>query len=998
MRFRILGPLQIGADLDERAITAGRDRVVVSMLLLHPGRVVSVDELLDAVWPDGPPATARNQLQACVSRLRRALPAGAIITDPAGYGIRVGDDDLDALRFTHLTAEARAQAEVAPDDARRRFRTALQLWRGPALAGIDAVAVRQGAAVLDEQRATAIEDWVDLELSGGRERDLIAELVGLVERFPFRERLRGQLMTALYRAGRKAEALAEYRQVCAVLGDQLGMEPGPQLQDLYRRMAADAVAASGDRPTVDAVRCLPRAVGDFTGRGGIVTALCAAIDSAPPGPVIEVIDGMAGIGKTALAVHLAGLVGDRYPDAHLFVDLHGHSDRSPTEPAAALVTLLRQLGLTPDRIPADLDERMALWRAELAKRRALVVLDNATGSAQVRPLLPGSNGCLVLVTSRRRLTGIDGVRPTSIPVLTETEGVDLLSRIVGARVAAEPDAALEVVRRCGALPLAIRLAGARLAHRPWWHVSDLVRRLDEAVLPALAAEDRTVASAFALSYGQLDPAAQRLFVLLGIHPDPRFDALSVAALADLELSAAQDLLDVFVDLHLVEEPGPGLYRLHDLMREYAAILAEADRAGDLPAAMERLVTHYIDASLLLTRAADPTNPWSPAKAGRPDLIAAVTDSARWHETHRTGFIRMIDAAARRGQLRPAWRLAKAAARFFFTRGYFDDLVETQVRALAAAQAGGDREGIAGCYYNLASARMVHGRLEESMTLLRQALDLYVGLGDIANASKVRGNLGGLLCMVARFDEAWEVALEGVNDVWRSGVSYGWQGLTAAGEAAMSQGRYEDALRCHRLYWWVSTFNRNPHGPAVALGCLGEVRLRTGQPRLAASLLRASIERRKAVNYRAGSIGVLTWLAIAYRMLGDLAAAVDQHRHALQVMEELNESRWESVVCNDYAATLLRTGDREAALALHRRAMRAAEQAQIPYEHATALAGIAACLVDDDPATARAHWQQARERFTRMGIPERFDVERRLAELDRGADQLQDASSEGTMVS
>lgn len=579
MRFGILGPLRVGSGAGERAVTAGRDRIVLAVLLLNRGRISSVDELIDAVWAASPPVTARAQLQTCVSRLRRALLADVIITDPGGYGLRAGDDDLDAAVFTRLSTRARSIVERDPDEARRLFRAALALWRGPALAGIDSRPVRHAAAMLDEQHAVAIEDWVDLELTGGRERDLIAELAGLVERFPLRERLRGQLMLALYRAGRRADALAEYRRVRQLLREELGVDPGPQLQDLHQRILADRIVGAGTEPAAylsrPRMRSLPRTVGDFTGRGPTVKRLVEQIrDGDPSAPVIRLIDGMAGSGKTTLVLHVADTVADRYPDAQLFIDLHGHSERPPVEPAAALVSLLRQLGVDPDGIPADLDARSALWRSRLAGRRVLVILDNAAGTAQVSQLLPAAPSCLALVTSRRRLTGLDGVRPESVPLFTEQEGVELLGRIVGERVTADPDAALEVVRRCGRLPLAVRLAGARLAHRPRWRVADLVRRFAEqgAALPELAAEERTVISSFALSYGRLQAPQQRLFRLLGRRPEERLDAPSVAGLAGCPLTDAADLLDELVDVHLLEEPEPGRYRLHDLMREYAAML------------------------------------------------------------------------------------------------------------------------------------------------------------------------------------------------------------------------------------------------------------------------------------------------------------------------------------------------------------------------------------------------------------------------------------------
>ncbi|WP_127498600.1 AfsR/SARP family transcriptional regulator [Actinoplanes solisilvae] len=479
MRYRILGPLTVTVDGQSVAITAGRDRIVLAMLLLHAGRVLGVGALADAVWGADPPATARGQLQSCVSRLRRSLPPDVIHSDPAGYSLTPGPGELDSAEFARLIAEARERHDPA------LYRRALDLWRGDAAAGIDAHGVRLAAATLDQQHVAALEAWAELELAAGRANDLIGDLSAAVDRFPLQERLSGQFMRALHRCGRQAEALAEYRRVRSALREELGLDPGHELQELHTGILAGTVGTRPSEPVPPPapIRCMPRTVGDFTGRVELVRRMVTAIDEAGTGgPVVAVVDGMAGSGKTTLALHVAALLGDRYPDAHLFVDLQGHSAEQPLEPSAALLILLRQLGVDFE-LPANLIDRISLWRTELAKRRTLVLFDNAASSAQVADLLPTAPGSLALVTSRRRLAGLDGVHPESLSVLNADEAVTLLARIAGPRIWAEPEAAVQVVRRCGGLPLAIRLAGARLAHRPRWQVSDLpaaARRLGAA--------------------------------------------------------------------------------------------------------------------------------------------------------------------------------------------------------------------------------------------------------------------------------------------------------------------------------------------------------------------------------------------------------------------------------------------------------------------------------------------------------------------------------------
>ena len=471
MRFRLLGPLSVSGNV----LAASRERTALAVMLLEPNRVVPVERLIDAVWGDRPPATARAQIHTCISRLRRELgaAASALSTDPAGYRIVVSPDDLDTLVFAaHVAAARSATAAGQLTQARQDLRAALELWRGPALAGIVGPVAESAAARLEEQRFAAWEDRVDIELRLGLERELVGDLTDLVQRYPLRERLRGQLMVALYRVGRQADALATYREGRARLADELGLDPGPELDQLHKRILdRDPTLSAPLTPTqhadrADAARCLPRDIADFTGRDSAVERVLGAVVHDPGATPVLAIDGMAGMGKTALAVHVGHRLAARYADAQLFVDLHGHSDQAPLDPAAALSMLLRQVGVAPSRVPETLDERIALWRTELADRRALIVLDNAADATQVAPLLPNGPRCLTLVTSRRRLIGLDGALPVSLEVLPPDEAVALLGRVVGDRVAAEPAAAAEVVRLCGYLPLAIRLAAATVV-RHW---------------------------------------------------------------------------------------------------------------------------------------------------------------------------------------------------------------------------------------------------------------------------------------------------------------------------------------------------------------------------------------------------------------------------------------------------------------------------------------------------------------------------------------------------
>lgn len=970
MRFEILGALRVGDGAVDPAVTAGRDRVVLAMLLLRPNRVVPVDQLIDAMWEAGPPATARGQLQSCISRLRRVLPAAgvpatAIVSDPAGYSIQVTAEDLDAMLFTELVARARERAEDRPEQASKLFRAALDLWRGPALAGMSSAAVRHRAAVLDEQQVVAVEDWVDVELRLGAERGVLGELSALIERYPLRERLRGQLMLALAQAGQQGEALAEYRRARDVLRAELGIEPGAALQAVHRRVLggqvpAPAVAATpaADRP--ERVRTLPRMLVDFTGRTAVVDRLRRAVDEADAfAPVVQVIDGMPGSGKTALAVHVGNLLAARYPDAQLFIDLHGHSERSPVEPATALAILLRQLQVPGELIPADFDERVLLWRREIGSRRALVILDNAASSAQVRPLLPAEPGCLVLVTSRRRLTGLDGVRPESLGVLPAVEAVDLLVRIAGQRVRAEPAAAAEVVRRCGGLPLAIRLAGSRLAHRPRWRVAELTRRLgvEHAVLSELTAEDRAVARAFALSYDHLAEPEQRMFRLLGLYPADDFDAAAIAALAELTRDRAQDMLDDLVDQHLLEETGDGRFRLHDLIREYVHELVQRLPVADRRAAEVRLFDYYLHAAVALSRHQEPPSArrtFQPAAPLRPDLRPPPgTVGAEWIARERAALHAVSRRCHELGEDAYTWLIARASWRLWYAHGYYDDLIATHERALTAARRLDDDLTIGLVANYLASGYYRVGRLTEAIDLMEEAVSRLTTAGNPVATALAGTNLAAILADIGRLDRARYHVNRSLEVCRRSGNIAGLgHAAHASGIIAMRRMRPREALRWHRLALLLHRQAGTELQRVIALGNVAHARATLGEHGPAMRQLRVALALARRAGAAHGEAEILNNMGTVRRGEGALSEALDLHRQALQVAQRVGERRLESIVTNDYAETLRAAGDVDAALALHRRALALAMAVRYPFEQARALDGIADGAGGDDGVAYR----------------------------------------------
>ncbi|RGC70997.1 Regulatory protein AfsR [Micromonospora sp. MW-13] len=993
MRFGILGPLRVGGG--EATVTAARDRTVLAVLLLRYGRVVSAEELIDAVWEERPPATARAQLQTCVSRLRRRLtelgmPADLILTDPAGYGIRVAPVDLDAELFAERVDAARAAVAAGRlPEAQRQFRAALGLWRGAALSGVTSRTVRRRAQVLDEQRIAALEECVDVELRLGRAADLVDELTEAVDRNPLRERLRGQAMLVLSAVGRQADALAVYREGRRLYAEELGIEPGAALQELHQRVLAGdlALAGPGRGPTAP-VRGLPRAISDFTGRQQTVARLVKDIEEDDAR--VQLIDGMAGSGKTTLAVHLATALGDRYPDAHLFVDLHGHSEREPLSPAAALAGLLRQLGVSGERIPNDADERAALWRSELAGRRAVVVLDNAASAAQVAPLLPSGRGCLTLITSRWRLTGLDGGKPSSLSVLDPDEAVELLARVVGVdRVSAEPVAAAEVVRRCGHLPLAIRLAGARLAHRPSWRVADLAGRLAAGrdVLTELVAGERSVGQAFALSYAQVSPAAQRMFRLLGVIPGAFFDNRVAAAVADLALSDAQDLLDDLVDAHLVEEPEPGRFRFHDLVRDYARHrLAEPGAVDARQAALERLLNFHLHTGAELARLVNRSAsnaPFALPPVGRPDLVrSCLTEGQDWLDENRAMLVALVRLAEQEGRDRYCWQLARACWSYWFAEGHLDELIEAHEAGLRAAERLGDDVAIATMHNYLASGHHRLGRYREALASMRVALRLRERLGDRIgqagthkNMAAVHSVTGDLPTALAHLDKALALLRAERHD---GGIV---ATFTNQASILLMAGRPEGSLAVSRRQLALARAVGTLYDVANAMGHVGMARARLGHGEVAVRRLHVALRLKRRLGNRYGVGELLNEMGVIERSAGRPEAAAARHREALVAMTEVGDRAGQCASRNLLARALLDQGDRASALDLHRRVLGDALRLDVRYEQGRALDGIARCLRPVDPASARSHWHRALELFRQVGSPDRHEVERLLAGLD-----------------
>ena len=797
--FGILGPLEATVGGQRLVIGGPRPSVLLAVLLANAPRLVAVDHLIDAIWDDLPPDTARRQIQNIVSALRRTFAdAGArepiIHADGPSYCVRPAAGTLDAETFTaEVAAASRLARDGDAETAAARLAAALELWRGPALLGLSGRIVAAAAAKLNEQRLAAIEQRFALELELGRHHEVIGELSDMVTAHPLRERLVGHLLVALSRAGRQAEAVRAYQRLRKELADELGIDPGAAVQQIYASILANEPAdmapsgagrSSGSVPPAapspsaassptQAARSaagpvpaqLPADVTGFTGRADQLAALDAATAEPARALVVAAIAGMAGIGKTALAVHWAHRVRDRFPDGQLFVNLGGHGPGAALEAGRVLARFLHALGVPAGRVPADPEAAAALYRSTLAGRRPLVVLDNARDADQVLPLLPGEPGCVVLVTSRDQLGGLAtavGARMLALDVVSAGEARDILARRIGAARVDDDGAAVErILARCARLPLALAIVGARAAVRPGFSLSAVADELTDAQdrlgafdAGAPAADLRAVLS---WSYQRLDPPSARLFRLLGLHAGPDIDAVAAASLAGVEVKQVRRTLADLARVHLLAEPAPGRFQLHDLVHAYAAELGGEDPAEDRRAALRRLLDHYMHSAVAADRHVDPSRP--PQTDPPPAEGALVVDvpdaaaSSAWFTAERLVLIAAVDVAWAHGFDRHVWRIARALAPYLDASGHWQEAIPVQQAGLAAARRSGDRVGEATLHRAIAMTFTRVGRFDEAVHHHREAVRVYREIGDRTGEAYAHLNTGGVFEAQGRFRDA-----------------------------------------------------------------------------------------------------------------------------------------------------------------------------------------------------------------------------------------------------
>ncbi|MER5636834.1 tetratricopeptide repeat protein [Kitasatospora sp. NPDC002227] len=765
-----------------------------------------------------------------------------------------------------------------------------------------------------------------------------------------------------------------------LLADALGLGDEDR-----QRLLSSGGAPADERTPVESVSgrsFLPRDLADFTARQGDLERLLRSTAATGGSAVtVAVIDGMAGVGKTALAVRAAHLLADGYPDGQFFLDLHGFTPgRDPVTPAGALDGLLRALGVPPGQIPEELDQQAGLWRSQLSDKRALVLLDNAADAAQVRPLLPGGAGCLALVTSRRRLSAVDGAMSVSLDVLAPGEAAELFARVVGDdRCGAAPQGVAEIVALCGYLPLAIRLAAARLVHRPAWTVEHLAERLRrETRRPAEPAEDddRSVSAAFALSYRGLAPSQQRLFRLLGLNPGDEVDAYCAAALADLSLHQADDLLEDLVDHHLLEQPAPGRYAFHDLIRRHAEATALATESEEeRHAALTRLFDHFLYTASVATALLDPAEQARHARVRRPttpavDLVDAAAAQA-WLDAEHANLLAAARHAADGSWPAHVTGLSTVLWGHLDTQARYADAEELHRRAVLAARRLSDPSAESYALVNLGIVQLRTGRYQQGIACQQEALTLIRDLPDRPREGDAEGNLGiaywltGCLAEAAdHYSRALAVFRRIGDDTGESRV------LSNLGVVRARTGRYEEAADLQQQALVIFRRINDRVGEAGALHLLGNVHQRTGRYDRAVDRQRQALAVFRETGHLVGEACALQSLGLVHCATGHHRQAIEHHRRALDIFCRVGYRVGEVEATNGLGESHRCAGEPSRALELHRTALDLAGEDGDVYEQARAHRGLAAAhhaLGQSDHALR--HRQHARQLFTRLGVPE-----------------------------
>ncbi|TDV57801.1 AfsR/SARP family transcriptional regulator [Actinophytocola oryzae] len=973
VRVQVLGPLRAWHDGGEIDLGPPGRRAVLGLLALAGGEAVTIRDLVDALWADRPPRSALNVLQTHVKHLRRLMepdrpPRGSSQVLPrlgGGYAVNRDAVDVDLLHVRGLVAEASAVHRDG-DTARvtELLGKVLRLWRGRPLADLPFLAKNPTVVALVAERRKLVARYGDAMIASGAAADALPDLTEAAEEQPLDEPAQARLISAYHAVGQRAAAFRLYHEVRDRLVEELGVDPGPELRAAHTALLADdhdTEVTAAPRPTHRTPKQLPAQPHGFTGR----TTQLSTLDALLPGtqtvgaPAIVAISGTAGVGKTALAVHWAHRVRDRFPDGQLYANLLGHAPGSPAPPVEILARFLSALGIAADRVPTDQETASALYRTLTTDRKMLVLLDNAACPEQVRPLLPSGAGCLVVVTGRETMGGLvatSGARTLTLDVLSGDDAIELLAHVLGPeRVRAEHAAAVEFAELCVHLPLALRIAAANLAGSPWRGVSEYVAELRTGnLLAALAMrgdEHTAVRTAFGLSYTALPDAARRVFRLLSLAPGTDVSAEAVAVLSEVDLARATDVLERLTAAHLVEHHARGRYRFHDLLRRYAAEQAEREEsAAGREAAVARLYDWYlrtVDGAAGRLYPHMLRLPVPESDGDLPSEFAQPAGASGWLDTELANLVAAIRHA---GPHPVAWQLADALRGFFWMSMRRMEWHAAAEAALAAADAAGDPRARAAARLNLADLHFRQSRYAPAVRHYTHALLLAHQAGWQAAEAAVLGNLGlvywrsGRLTAAARRFARGLALSRSIGQRAGEAVALGNLGLVAwrLGRLAEAQEHFGEALRqCRRI--------GSVYGEAISLANLGRARRVAGHPVEATELLITALALYREAGNRSGEAETHGHLAAAYAELGRRDEAFEHCRAGLTMARETGDPRLETEVLTTFATVHHRYGHREDAIRHFGEALALIRTTGDRYPEVDALVGLATATGDAEHA-------------------------------------------------
>ncbi|RSD13390.1 AfsR/SARP family transcriptional regulator [Amycolatopsis eburnea] len=870
--FGVLGPLAIeGPPGHWVALRGERQRTLLAVLLVNANQHVHVDVLVEALWPGGPPKSHASNLHTYLSRLRERINGLRVEHGPLGYRLHVEPGELDLLVFRAAVAEGKRAGDAVA--AAGHYRRALAQWRGPVLAGLHVPRLDADVARLESERLAVFEDCVDAELTAGRHGELTGELQAMITEHPLRERLAAQLMIALHRAGRQGDALEVYRRLRATLIEELGVEPGAEARRVHAAVLRGEDPVPGSTPPVWPVCQLPPDIGDFTGRDAELAELTGVLGDERGVPV-AVLSGEPGAGKSTLAVRAAHRLRARFPDGQLYVPLAGR------DIGEVLADLLRALGVPGPAVPDDVRARAAVFRGRLTDRRVLVVLDDAADPGDVRALLPGTPGCAVLVTSRRRLSGLAGAYRLPLGPMSGADAAELLNRLAGARVDRERADAERIIAACARLPLALRIAGSRLAIRPHLRLGELAGRLEDEVrrLDELTVSDLAVRSSIALSYEGLRPPAQRAFRLLGrcrLADLPAWAVTTLIGTPDAD-EAVEELVEAsLLEARGVDEAGEGRYRMHDLVRLYAAELAE-DTGGLRTVLSATLALADAAAARLPRTVPIPPPAAAPLPQPLPDELVArlLARPDDWFAAERANLVLLI------GWLPApeALRLLDKLSVYLYLHGQYAEMRAAYETVLAKAD---DPAVTLLAEANLALLRHERGQYEEAAAAYRQCAKELEARGDHRTHAWVTAGLAHCLIGLGQAEEALETAAHARELFKVDGQPEPIRVRAAESAALLRLGRVAEARDVDRVALTAARETGDTRQIAIALHGFAWSSLLTGDDREAAAAIAESVDHLRPAPARSE-------LAKSLRTSGAIAAATGDRESAMAAFGEARE--------------------------------------------------------------------------------------------------------------